>query len=83
MAAYRIRGKGVAYDNVAVGSATGKERIVASSQAATSEVFGGLPLANTLIENAQTPTSDQPYDNIAVGDTAPVRDNPATTPESS
>jgi hypothetical protein len=36
-----------------------------------------------LIANAQTPTSDQPYDNIKAGSVAPIRDNPATTPASS
>ena len=79
---YKIRGKGAAYDNIAVGSATGRERII-SGQAATSEVFGGIPKARTLVAVAQTPTTDQPFDNIAIGGVAPVRDNPATTPASS
>ena len=81
MCAYQIRGKGCAYDNVAAGSATGRERII-SGQAATSEVGGGTILAHTLIANAAVFTSDQPYDNITVGGVTPVRDNPATSPAS-
>ena len=82
MCAYRIRGKGCAYDNLAVGSATGRERII-SGQAATSEKYGaGSNLANGNVTATTWATTDL-HENLAVGDVAPQRDNPATTPESS
>lgn len=77
--AYRIRGKGQAYDNLAVGSATGRERLI-SGQAATSERHGGKALGPTVGTSYH---STDITDNISVGNFAPQRDNPATTPASS
>lgn len=82
MAAYRIRGKGQAYDNIASGSATGRERLI-SGAAATSEKYGaGTNLKNGNVTATTWATTDL-HENIAVGSVAPQRDNPATTPASS
>lgn len=79
---YVIRGKGCAYDNLAVGTATGRERLI-SGQAATSEKYGaGTNLANGNVTATTWATTDL-HENIAVGSVAPSVDHPATTPASS
>lgn len=77
---YKIRGKGVAYDNIASGSATGRENYAAVGADPTTEKAGGL---DNIAVGSKFDTTDQPYDNIAVGSVTPIRDNPATTPASS
>jgi hypothetical protein len=77
--AYTIRGKACGYSNVAVGSATGRERLIAGA-AATSEKHGGGMIGPTVGTSYH---STNLTDNISVGNFAPAGDNPATTPASS
>ena len=66
---YSIRGKTVAYDNIAVGSATGKERTI-SGTTGIAEVYPGGLGDTTLGAGAA-----KAYSNIAAGETASNVDN--------
>lgn len=65
-----IRNRKTAYDNIAVGGASGLERLIAGA-AATSEEYGG---GTNLAVGTSWHTTD-PGENIAVGSATPLNEN--------
>lgn len=75
--AFQLRGRRVAYDNIAVGSATGRERIILGATPST-EAIGGGTGGSTDPAGATSSASALNYSNITVGsvnNTTDPRDN--------
>lgn len=67
--AFQQRIRRVAYDNIAVGSATGKERVIAGAAApAHTTAYGGL-------DNVAANTTDIGLENIVAGTDPPTSEN--------
>lgn len=58
--ATRLRGRRAAYDNIASGSATGRERTIANTSVSKVEMYGGG-------FRTSTSTGDEWHTNVAVG----------------
>lgn len=74
--AYKLRGRTVAYDNIAVGSVTGRERT--HGQTPSTEAIGGGTGGSTDPAGATSSTNAKDYSNILTGsvnNTSDPRDN--------
>lgn len=81
---YTIRGRTVAYDNIAVGAATGKEQTVAGSTGLAEIYPGGVgdstvdvAHVTNILQGANT--TDVSDEHITVGGAAPTEDALATS----
>lgn len=73
---FTLRGRTVAYDNIAVGSAAGRERT--TGQTPSTELIGGGTGSSTDPGGATSGVSAKDYSNVAVGsanNTSDPRDN--------